>query len=66
MKKQEDGDFIGGLVVGIMIGVGITLIIMVSILSLVGNHWRSDAIKNKAAHYDSITGDFTWNSKELK
>ena len=43
------------------------LIITSLIASIVDNHadkyWQHEAVKHNAAHYDTVTGEWKWNTK---
>lgn len=54
-------DYESGVMSGFLITMGIMLIALSIGFAVSDNRWEKEAINAKAAHYDPVTSEFTWN-----
>lgn len=54
-------DFESGVIAGFIVTMGIMLIALGVCSAISDNRWEKTAINAKAAHYDPVTSEFTWN-----
>lgn len=65
MRNESDG-YGDGFIVGLTVGAVIVLLVFLfTVIPFVTStsEWHADAIKHHAAHYDAVTGAFTWDKQ---